>query len=121
MTTVAAACQLHLWKLPAARRTLGRWSVSKVRSENGGHGCRRLYGWDSMDAGLIAIGTRADTTNALFISINHRATMLLANHRSSEAEGDQTERLASPSPRRWSTSGGDEADAIEAQGVSIEV
>ena len=66
-----------------------------------------------MDASLVAIGTRADTTIALLIPSNYRATMLLANHRSSEAEGDQTERLASPSPRRRSTSGGDEAAAIE--------
>ena len=74
-----------------------------------------------MDAGLVAIGTRADTTNALLIPSNQRASVFIAIHRSSEAEGDQTERLASPSPRRRSTSGGDEADAIEAQGVSIEV
>jgi len=31
----------------------------KYRTENGGHGCRRLYGWDGMDASLVAIGTRA--------------------------------------------------------------
>ena len=35
------------------------------------------------------------------------------NHHSSDANGDQTERLASPSPRRRSTSGGDEAAAME--------
>ena len=70
-----------------------------------------------MDAGLIAIGTKADTTIALSISNNHRASVFVAIHRSSEAEGDQTERLASPSPRRRSTSGGDEAAAIEAQRV----
>jgi hypothetical protein len=38
--------------------------------------------------------------------------MLLSIHRSSEAEGDQTERLASPSQRRRSTSGGDKAAAM---------
>jgi hypothetical protein len=32
----------------------------KVRSENGGHGCRRLTGWDGREASLIAIGTRAE-------------------------------------------------------------
>ncbi len=62
-----------------------------------------------MDASLIAIGRRADTTNALSIPINHRAALLLVNHRSSEAEGDQTERLASPGPRRRSTSEGHES------------
>ena len=45
--------------LPAARRILGRWSVGKVITENGGHGCRRLTGWDGKEASLIAIGTRA--------------------------------------------------------------
>ncbi len=28
--------------LPAVRRIHGRWLVRKERSENGGHGCRRL-------------------------------------------------------------------------------
>ena len=37
---------VQLRKLPAARRTLGRWSVGKVRTENGGYGCGRLSGWD---------------------------------------------------------------------------
>ena len=62
-----------------------------------------------MDASLIAIGRRADTTNALSISINNRASMYVIVHRYSAAEGDQTERLASPSPRRRSTSDGHES------------
>ncbi len=37
--------------------------------------------------------------------------MRLASQRYSEADGDQTERLASPATRRRSTSGGDEAAA----------
>ena len=48
-----------------------------------------------MDAGLVAIGRRAGTTNALSISSNLRATLQLIVHRSSEAEGDQTERVIS--------------------------
>jgi hypothetical protein len=32
----------------------------KQRSENGGHGCRRLTGWDGKEASLIAIVTRAE-------------------------------------------------------------
>ena len=35
--------------------------------------------------------------------------MRLASQRYSEADGDQTERLASPATRRRSTSGGDES------------
>jgi hypothetical protein len=62
ITKVAAACQLQLRILPAARRTLGFWSVGKVRTENGGHGCRRLTGWDGKEASLIATGTRAEMT-----------------------------------------------------------
>jgi hypothetical protein len=62
---------------------------------------------------MIAIGTRADTTNALPIPMYHGATMQVIVHRTSEADGDQTERLASPGPRRRSTSGGDEAAAME--------
>ncbi len=66
-----------------------------------------------MDASLVVIGTRADATNVFSISSNHRASILLSIHRYSAADGDKTERLASPSPRRRSTSGGDEAAAIE--------
>ena len=77
INAIAAACIRQLRRLPAARRDRGRRSVSKVRIENGGHGCRRLYGWDSKDAGLVAIGTRADTTNALSISNNQCAALLL--------------------------------------------
>ncbi len=75
-------------------------------------------GWQ--DASLIAIGTRADTTDALAISSNHRASLFVAIHGYSAAEGDQTERLASPSPRRRSTSGGDEAAAME-PGIRFQV
>ena len=46
----------------------------KYITENGGHGCRRLYVRDGMEASLIAIGTKADTTNARSIPINHRGT-----------------------------------------------
>ena len=48
-----------------------------------------------MDASLVAIGTKADTTNALSISNNHQANYSITSHRSSEAEGDQTERVIS--------------------------
>ena len=74
-----------------------------------------------MDASMIAIGTRAGTTNALSIPINNRASVQLTVHSYSAADGDQTERLASPSPRRRSTSGGDEAAAIEVQRGNFEV
>ena len=50
-------------------------------------------GWQ--DASLIAIGTRADTTDALSISSDQRATLFVAIHGYSEAEGDQTERSES--------------------------
>ena len=73
-----------------------------------------------MDASLIAIGRRADTTNALSISTNQRASYSIDKYRSSEADGDQTERLASPATRRRSTSGGDEAAAMEL-GVRFQV
>ena len=45
-----------------------------------------------MDASLIEIGTRADTTDALTISSSLRSQMQLPSHLSSAAEGDQTER-----------------------------
>jgi len=57
---VEAACQPQLRTLPAARRTRNRWSVGKVITENGGHGCRRLTGRDCKDDSLVAIGTRAE-------------------------------------------------------------
>ena len=44
INAVAAACVLQLRRLAAARRDRGRRSVSKVRTENGGHGCRRSQG-----------------------------------------------------------------------------
>ena len=49
-----------------------------------------------MDAGLVALGRRADTTNALSPSrTTNEPHIRLASHRVSEAEGDQTERVIS--------------------------
>ena len=74
-----------------------------------------------MDASLIAIGRRADTKTLSLSQVTTEPIMRLTSQRYSEAEGDQTERLASPATRRRSTSGGDEAAAIEVQRVKFEV
>ena len=84
-----ARCKTHSMPLVCPQRKEVKTAVTDAADCKAGM---------AMDASLIAIGTRADTTNALSSQATTEPIIRWSSHRHSEAEGDQTERaLASES------------------------